>query len=157
MSVSSSKSLIVSHSMVMGVHSTEADIMPAAKALCIFIALTSADGYKTLLSHLGPDPKEKSLFLVTLGPKLGCEQFSLLNGLAVSLPRSVLGFLQGIAVWIVRTFLKDPLFASTMSLSRVKPVEEYMAFTKERDEYIKLWYKEVRVTFLKRSEYRLPF
>lgn len=27
----------------------------------IFIGLTAADGYKTLLSHLGPDPKVGSL------------------------------------------------------------------------------------------------
>lgn len=54
------------------------------------MGLTSADGYKTLLSHLGPDKKvrssnflaycihvdeayvvqESSMFLVTLGPRL---------------------------------------------------------------------------------------
>jgi hypothetical protein len=53
--------------------------MTANKALFVFVALVSADGYKTLLSHLGPDPKEKSLFLTTLGPKLGCGQISLLE------------------------------------------------------------------------------
>jgi hypothetical protein len=26
-------------------------------ALKVFVGLTSADGYKTMLSHLGPDPK----------------------------------------------------------------------------------------------------
>lgn len=29
----------------------------AAAACNIFVGLTSADGYKTMLSHLGPDPK----------------------------------------------------------------------------------------------------
>ena len=66
----------------------------AASIACdLFVALTSADGYKTLLSHLGPDAKvwwcstgllwnllirvcwvqENALFLVTLGPRLPCE------------------------------------------------------------------------------------
>jgi hypothetical protein len=63
----------------------------AIRAVHLFVAFTSADGYKKLLSHLGPDPKvcypivcdpkmyldtflqDKSLFLVTLGPKLPCQ------------------------------------------------------------------------------------
>lgn len=66
----------------------------ASHAFDLFVALTSSDGFETLLSHLGPDPKvgklflylfasylhvlilisqEESLFLLTLGPRLGCE------------------------------------------------------------------------------------
>ena len=33
-------------------------------AFKIFVGLTSADGYKTLLSHLGPDPKVRQLLLL---------------------------------------------------------------------------------------------
>jgi hypothetical protein len=60
-----------------------------------------------------------------------------------SLLTSLLGFFQGLAIWAVETFLKDPLFASTMRYSKVKPVEEYMAYTEQRDAYAKLWYEEV--------------
>jgi hypothetical protein len=64
----------------------------------IFIGLTAGDGYKTLLSHLGPDPQvsvvtvwlsckrlidmvlqEESLFLVTLGPKLPSNLFRIIR------------------------------------------------------------------------------
>ena len=40
------------------------------EAMRVFVALTSADKYETLTSHIGPDPKDPSLFLVTLGSKL---------------------------------------------------------------------------------------
>jgi hypothetical protein len=36
----------------------------------IFAALSSADGYKNMLSKLTPDPKEPSMQLTTLGPSL---------------------------------------------------------------------------------------
>lgn len=35
-------------------------------AFKIFVGLTSADGYKTLLSHLGPDPKVRQLLLLLI-------------------------------------------------------------------------------------------
>jgi hypothetical protein len=46
-------------------------------------------------------------------------------------------------MWGIKTFLKDPLFASTLSYARVKPVEEYMDFTMQRDAYAKFFYEEV--------------
>jgi amidase len=63
------------------------------EALKIFVALTSADGYKQLLSNLGPDPMEPSLQLVTLGSKLP-------------------GLLHSLAVWVVKSILGDGVFAS---------------------------------------------
>lgn len=43
----------------------------AKTALELFVALTSADGYELLFSHIGDDPPEASLFLLRMGPKLG--------------------------------------------------------------------------------------
>lgn len=43
------------------------------EAARVFVALTSADGYKTLTSHIGPDPRDRTLFLVTLGSKIPCK------------------------------------------------------------------------------------
>ncbi|KII87208.1 hypothetical protein PLICRDRAFT_113002 [Plicaturopsis crispa FD-325 SS-3] len=97
-----------------------------------FVALTSADGYKRLTSHLGPDPQasaycfacESSLFLVTLGPRLP-------------------GFLRSMASWVIRSLLGDSLFAGVLGASRVKPVAEFVEWCSRRDDYKKLWYKEV--------------
>ena len=58
------------------------------------MALTSADGYKTLLSNLGDDPMEPSMSLVTLGPKL---------------PR----LLHRFACWVIKSILGDAIFADT--------------------------------------------
>jgi amidase len=33
------------------------DMVPVTQALRLFTAITSADGYKKLTEHLGPDPK----------------------------------------------------------------------------------------------------
>ncbi|ELU43699.1 amidase [Rhizoctonia solani AG-1 IA] len=41
-----------------------------AELLKLFVELSSADGYKTMLSHLQSDKQEPALFLVTLGPRL---------------------------------------------------------------------------------------
>jgi len=89
-----------------------------AQALSLFAALTSADGYKTLLSHLGPDPKENSLFLVTLGPKLP-------------------GLVRWLAAWVVETFLHDKQFAACLRASHTRSVFQNMQVVAQRDEYIK--------------------
>lgn len=99
--------------------------IPDAAAACnIFVGLTSADGYKTMLSHLGPDPKEKSLFLVTLGPKLNF-------------------ILRDIAAWIVETFLHDKIFADALRAAKNKTVREYWALAAERDRFVKNFDEEV--------------
>jgi len=95
-----------------------------ARALEIFIGLTSADGYKGLLSHLGPDPKEPAMFITTLGPRLP-------------------GWLRGLASWIFRTFVGDSIFSSVLSASRIKPVAEYHELAYQRDQYIAEFYAKV--------------
>ncbi|EGG01371.1 uncharacterized protein MELLADRAFT_50128 [Melampsora larici-populina 98AG31] len=46
------------------------DRIDVFQALELFVALSSADGYHTMLSKLGPDPCEPAMFLTTLGPRL---------------------------------------------------------------------------------------
>lgn len=94
------------------------------EAMCLFTGLTSADGYKTLTSHLGPDPREDSLFLVTLGP---------------SLP----SFIRRLSCWAASTLLGDKIYATCLDNSRMKSVQEYYGFVARRDELRKRWYDEV--------------
>jgi amidase len=69
------------------------------QSIQIFAALTSADGYRTLMSPGGGDPVERNLFLITIGPKL-------------------FRWLQTTVVWFINDILKDPLFATAFSMSR---------------------------------------
>ncbi|KAJ2923905.1 hypothetical protein H1R20_g13191, partial [Candolleomyces eurysporus] len=90
----------------------------------LFVGLTSADGYKTLLSHLGPDKKEGALFLVTLGPRLPW-------------------FVRSIAGWVLESIVGDKIFASALRASRAKSVTEYWALASQRDAFIRDWYSQV--------------
>ncbi|KAI5834825.1 amidase signature enzyme [Schizophyllum commune Tattone D] len=102
------------------------EIVPydAPRGFATFVALTSADGYETLTSHISPDPKEDALFLVTLGPKAG-------------------SFLRAIAGWVVTNVIGDAFFASLLRLSRAKPVKEFWKFTAERDAFAHDFYENV--------------
>jgi len=102
----------------------EFDLPDLTRAFNIFVGFTSADGYKTLHSHLGPDPQESSLFLVTLGP---------------SLP----GLLRNFVTWMAESFFSDSLFAATMRMSRVKPFREVMKLVHQREVFTEFWYREV--------------
>ncbi|WWD09618.1 hypothetical protein V865_007746 [Kwoniella europaea PYCC6329] len=95
-----------------------------AEALKIFAGLTSAEGYKSLLSNIGSDPMESSMRLVTLGSKL---------------PR----WLHGLLCWVVNSLLKDHLFASIFATSRPKSVQEFWQFTARRDVYANAFRKLV--------------
>ncbi|OBZ73562.1 putative amidase PB8B6.03 [Grifola frondosa] len=103
----------------------EIKVPEGGRAMDLFIAMTSADGYKTLTSQLGSDPQEPGLFLVMLGPKL-------------------FGWLRVLVAWGLETFLGDSVFAQTIRASRKKDVQEYHKLVAQRDEYEKLFYKEVR-------------
>ncbi|PFH48628.1 hypothetical protein AMATHDRAFT_64920 [Amanita thiersii Skay4041] len=102
----------------------EIELPDAVKALEIFIGLTSSDGYETMLSHLGPDPKEKALFLVSLGP---------------SLP----SFVRSFASWILSTVFGDPIFAGAAKQAYKKPMKEYMKFVEARNSYTKAFNEKV--------------
>ncbi|KAF9485469.1 amidase [Pholiota conissans] len=90
----------------------------------LFAAIVSADGYKTMLSHLGPDPKESALFLATLGP-------------------SIPGFIRNFAAWVIEKFVGDTLFASTVRSSRKKEVFETYQLIKAKNEYRNRFYNDV--------------
>ncbi|KAG6890091.1 hypothetical protein C0995_012040 [Termitomyces sp. Mi166 len=78
----------------------ELNLPGASDAFNIFVGLTSADGYKKLLSHLGPDPKENSLWLVTSVPKLP-------------------SFVRSLASWMIEKVLGDKIFANLARTARV--------------------------------------
>ncbi|KAI0051046.1 amidase [Auriscalpium vulgare] len=96
----------------------------AERGLQIFTAITSADGYEKLLSHLGPDPKESALFLVTLGPKLP-------------------GFVRRLADWAVRTFFGDEIFGGMLLYSHRKSVREYYDWTAEKLAFEREWRSKI--------------
>jgi len=102
----------------------EFEVPSVEVALNVFVGLTSADGYKTMLSHLGPDPKERSLFLVTLGP-------------------TIPSFLRKFAAWIIETILCDKLFAGTLRVSKSKPVHDYWKLIAEKKAYTERFYETV--------------
>ncbi|KAG8996647.1 hypothetical protein FRB94_008144 [Tulasnella sp. JGI-2019a] len=90
----------------------------------IFVALTAADGHETLLSHLGSDDRDSSLFLLTLGPRLP-------------------GFVRNFVAFGARLVLGDPIFEKLFTNSRSRSVTEYWAEAAKRDRYSKLFFKEV--------------
>ncbi|KAG8945601.1 hypothetical protein FRC04_000648 [Tulasnella sp. 424] len=94
------------------------------EAARVFVALTSADGYKTLTSHIGPDPRDRTLFLVTLGSKIP-------------------SFIRSLACWAARTFKGDYSWAALFSNSHPRTVSEFWAETKAKNEYIKFFHENV--------------
>jgi len=85
----------------------------STEALRLFTAITSADGYRKLTEHLGPDKREPALFLVTLGPRLP-------------------SFVRALACWAIRTFVGDTKFASLLAQSHHKSVHEYYNIVADR-------------------------
>ncbi|RDB20927.1 putative amidase PB8B6.03 [Hypsizygus marmoreus] len=102
----------------------EFDVPGAAQAFNIFVGLTSADGYKKMLSHIGPDPTEKSLFLVSIGPRM----FS---------------FIRNFAAWTLETFFSDRIFASTVRNAKVRSIGEYTDLVAAREDFIKTFHRHV--------------
>lgn len=102
----------------------EFDLPDGPRAIQLFAAITSGEGYHTLLSHCDGDPVEKNLFLITLGPKL---------------PR----WLHSCAVWFIRTVLKDPLFASGLKNSKHSNLTEYWSNVAKKKEMNKQFYEQV--------------
>ncbi|KAH7904118.1 amidase signature domain-containing protein [Hygrophoropsis aurantiaca] len=93
-------------------------------AMETFVGLATADGYERLLSTLQSDPKESSLFLSTLGPKLP-------------------GFVRHFVCWVAKTFLGDHLFARIFQQARKRSVAEYVGLADSRNKVSAAWYKEI--------------
>ncbi|KZV92336.1 amidase [Exidia glandulosa HHB12029] len=100
---------------------TPPDITTAVE---LFVGLTSADGYSTMLEPIGSDPIMDELFLVTLGPKLP-------------------GFVRSIVGWLVEKVLGDEKFRRTFAASKTSTVAGYFKLNVARSQYISRWYKEV--------------
>ncbi|GAA5970793.1 hypothetical protein JCM11641_004457 [Rhodosporidiobolus odoratus] len=87
------------------------------EAMELFVALTSAGRYETLLSGLQGDPQESSLWLVTFGPRLP-------------------SFLRNAIAWIVESVLGDDKLARLLRVSRGKSVTELQEWQHKRDIYV---------------------
>ncbi|KZV92352.1 amidase signature enzyme [Exidia glandulosa HHB12029] len=90
----------------------------------LFVGLVAADGYSTMLKPLASDPQMDELFLITLGPKLP-------------------GFIRSVVGWLVSKLLGDEHFRDNIMASRKRDVAGLYKLIAARDEYTKLWYKEV--------------
>ncbi|KAJ7756802.1 amidase [Mycena maculata] len=102
----------------------EIEVPDPVESFDVFVGLSSADGYKTLLSGIGSDPLDSSLFVIAHG---------------TGLPR----FIKLFAAWCTETFFKDAKFASALRSTGVKPVREYLQWTVRRDKYNELFNSEV--------------
>ncbi|KAJ7470386.1 amidase [Mycena latifolia] len=109
---------------IQGHECIEIEVPDPIESFNIFVGLTSADGYKTLLSNIESDPLDSSLLVVAN---------------ATHLPL----FVRRIAAWLVETFFKDFKFAHQIRSSGAKPVREFLQWTARRDKYISKFYTEV--------------
>ncbi|KAG9316056.1 amidase signature domain-containing protein [Chiua virens] len=94
------------------------------EAMNTFVGLITADGYQRMLSTVESDPKEDSLFISTLGPKLP-------------------GFVRSLIAWAAKTFYGDQAFHDLFLLARSKSVAEFVEFADRRNKLIISWYREV--------------
>ncbi|KPV75250.1 uncharacterized protein RHOBADRAFT_26559 [Rhodotorula graminis WP1] len=89
----------------------------AVEAMELFVALTSAGRYETLLSHLEGDPLESSLFLATIGPKLPW-------------------FVRSALAWLVDNVVGDIQFGRLLRASKGRSVKEMQEWQYRRDQYV---------------------
>ncbi|KAJ7090201.1 amidase [Mycena belliarum] len=99
----------------------------------IFVGLTSADGYKTLLSNIESDPLVKCfcIFAYALSLSFRIKDSSLFvvaHGTGLPLPTDT---------------IQDAKFAASLRATGVKPVREYWGWLARRDRYIAKFYDQV--------------
>ncbi|KAF7311652.1 putative amidase PB8B6.03 [Mycena kentingensis (nom. inval.)] len=103
----------------------EINIPTPADAFKSFVAISSADGYRTLLENgAGSDPLDRSLISIANGPNW---------------PR----FIRYFVSWVVGFFFGDKQLSGTLGTFGTKSVKEYWEWTKRRDEYNVTFYQEV--------------
>ncbi|KAI0675519.1 amidase signature enzyme [Trametes maxima] len=100
----------------------EFEVPQARRAMEIFIGLTAADKYRTLSADLGDDPLVSGLRARALGSEC---------------------WLRNAVAWAVGKIYKDDVFPGTMRASCEKSVEEYHRLVRRRDEYARVFYREV--------------
>ncbi|KAJ7130606.1 amidase signature domain-containing protein [Mycena epipterygia] len=101
----------------------ELDQYLTPQILNTYVALTAADGYKTLLKGIGSDPLDSSLSVLTFGPKI---------------PRLV----RTIVAWAIDRFGGDKVMSDIVRLSGPCTVEEYHASCLHRNELKKEFCRE---------------
>ncbi|KAJ7180614.1 amidase [Mycena filopes] len=104
----------------------EIEVPDPIEAFDLFIGITSADGYKTLLSGIPPDPLDAPLKVVAL---LG------------NIPR----WIQPITAWFVTHVLKDVKLANSIRSGGTKNVREYLRWIERRNVYNTKFHEEVWV------------
>ncbi|KAJ7646871.1 amidase [Roridomyces roridus] len=96
------------------------DLTP--RILNIYLELTAADGYKTLLRGVGSDPLDASLNVLTFTPKI---------------PKVLRIFLS----WAIRTFVGDTVMSDILRVGGERSVEEYHAACVRRNEIKQEFYR----------------
>jgi Asp-tRNA(Asn)/Glu-tRNA(Gln) amidotransferase A subunit family amidase len=102
----------------------EFDLPFGPRSIQLFAGISSADGYRTLLSPCKDDPIEKNLFLITLGPRL-------------------FRWFQVSAAWMIRNVLKDSIFADTFLRSKHSNLSEFWKNMADKDLMNKEFYEQV--------------
>ncbi|KDQ10328.1 hypothetical protein BOTBODRAFT_36230 [Botryobasidium botryosum FD-172 SS1] len=94
------------------------------EGLVLYSEISSADGYGTLMSHLGHDPLDPSLLIFKYMPKLP-------------------DFLRSFIAWAAEAFTGDKIFPKLIRASKIKPVGElWKSFFKTTNYHIE-FQKEV--------------
>ncbi|BGP15819.1 hypothetical protein JCM10213_005697 [Rhodosporidiobolus nylandii] len=94
------------------------------EAMELFVALTSAGRYETLLSGLLGDPQESSLWLVTVGPRLP-------------------SLLRRTIAWVAENVIGDEKLARLLRVSCGKSVTDLQEWQHKRDLYVAAARKEL--------------
>ncbi|KAH9888812.1 amidase signature enzyme [Cubamyces lactineus] len=102
----------------------EFELPQAKRAMEIFIGITAADKYKTLSADLGNDPLEPGVTPLVVGPRLP-------------------GWFRNSLAWLLGKLYKDEVFPGTMRAACEKPVVEYHRWVQQRDEFVRMFYREV--------------
>jgi len=139
-------------------------IPPVLEAMKIFVGLTAADGYQTLLSNLGPDPQVSvSAWRWLCGTLIGhgvegritvpcysgsqiARYLNIYHFLENALIKTILAVLRNAAAWAAEKSFKDEIFAECLRHSRPRSTKKLMEVAVARDRYIQMWETEVCCT-----------
>ncbi|KAI0629270.1 amidase signature enzyme [Trametes polyzona] len=102
----------------------EFELPQARKAMEIFIGLTAADKYKTLSADLGDDPLESGVAPLIVSSRMP-------------------GWLRNTVAWAVGKLYKDEVLPGVVNASRGKDVQEYHQTVRQRDDFVRMFYREV--------------
>ncbi|KAJ7121254.1 amidase [Mycena crocata] len=89
----------------------------------IYLSLTSADGYKTLLKGVGSDPLDESLSVLTMGPKV---------------PQ----FIRSMAAGAIDNYVGDKVMSDILRLSGTRSVQDFHAAVVRRNEMKQRFYRQ---------------